>query len=583
MIPFRMARALAMALALSFPLSCFSAEPVLKLMVQRGFLPGVPLLVRVDRLNSGGETDRALWDSEVILTANDPAITLSPNRLMLRNGRGSALVTISGDEDFDLVATQGELSVSHTVRNLSAELVTTVGGVLFGSATTWSGVVRITNDVTIQSGHVLTILSNTLVLVNGVASGTTAPDILCFGSIQSLGTEEYPVTITSANPGWHWGQIRHNAGQPSVYRHTSINRAGRGAGEGHTGTCPAIRPSGAQITFENCNLTDFASPSGTPGKAMYGQNSSLRLLDCLVSRARMGPELQGTGLLCSNTWFMEFRGPDDSDGIYIHTQGAGQQVLLIDSVIGFGDDDGVDTLGPVMTLERCIIRNINSGVDPDGKGISVFHGATHLKRCLIVDCITSVSAKWSSGATTVVTINESTVLGVSNSLVAAYKDNARGPNIDFRITNSILRSLDAVKSDFGPTNFTIRYCNVSEAWPGEGNQTSDPRLAGGYDFHLRADSPCVDAGNPASPVDPDGSVIDLGAFTLIPPEPSLAIARDGELTLNALPNRNYVIEYSTALPAWNLLGTFYQTNAANALLDSSAPAQHKFYRARLAP
>ena len=579
MIPLRMALAFAMALALFSAFSSFAAsQPTLKLMVQRGYLPGLPVLVRVDRLKAAGEVDRAVWDAEVILST-DPTMTLSTNRVMLRNGRGSALVTINGSGDFELTAVQGELATSREVRDLSGEPVTRVGVGLSGTATTWSGVIQVTNDLTIQAPHTLTILSNTLILVNGVASGTAAPDILNFGTIQSLGTEDYPVTITCATPGLHWGQIRHNNAQPSVYRYTSITRAGRGTGEGHTGTCPALRPTNSRILFDHCNFTDF-SPVG---KIMQGSGSDLTFAGCIMSRARMGPELQGGALLITNSHLIEFRGADDADALYVHTQAAGQRALLTDSVVGYTDDDGLDTLNATMRLERSIFRNMNSGVDPDGKGISIFNGTTHLSRCLIADCITSVSAKWSGGPATLITVNECTILGTSNSVVAAWKDNAPGPFIDFRITNSILRSRDAVKSDFGPTNFTIRYCNISEDWPGDGNQTGDPRFVGGYDFHLQIDSPCIDAGNPASGLDPDGSRMDIGTFTLIPPRPILAIAGAGEFVLQGFPNRNYVVEYSTDLPAWNALGTFYQTNDANLIHDSSSSAQQKFYRARLAP
>lgn len=546
-------------------------------MVQRGYLPGLPVLVRVDRLNDRGQTDKALWDGTVTLSVDRPGITLSTNQVVLRNGRGSSLITIAGAADFNLTARLGTLSATRSIRALTNEPVTTIGGALPGSAT-WSGVIQVTNDLTIPAGSTLTILSNTLVLVTG-GSGTVAPDLLVAGSIQSLGTEDFPVTITTASAALQWGQIRHNNAQPSIYQYTSINRAGRAPGEGHTGTGPAIRPTGSRILFDHCNLTDY----GAPGKIMQGSSSDITFADCLIGRARMGPELSGTALLCTNTYFLEFRGVDDSDALYVHTQQANQRVLLIDSVIGFTDDDGLDTLGANMTVERCIFRNMNSGVDADGKGISAFNGITHLKRCLVVDCITSISTKWSGGPATLVTINECTILGTSNSVVAAFKSNAPGPFIDYRITNSILRSIDPVKSDFGPTNFTIAYCNISEDWPGAGNQMGDPLFVGPYDFHLQGASPCIDAGDPSTPSDPDGSLIDIGAFTLIPPPPVLANAGEGKFILNALPNRNYVIEYSTGLPAWSPLGTFFQTNASNLILDSSADPYYKFYRARLAP
>ncbi|MCU0645770.1 MAG: right-handed parallel beta-helix repeat-containing protein, partial [bacterium] len=47
------------------------------------------------------------------------------------------------------------------------------------------------------------------------------------------------------------------------------------------------------------------------------------------------------------------------------------------------------------------------------------------------------------------------------------------------------------------------------------------------DFRLRADSPCIDAGNPTSSADPDGTRPDLGAFPFHHHQPELKIAQSG--------------------------------------------------------
>ncbi len=50
--------------------------------------------------------------------------------------------------------------------------------------------------------------------------------------------------------------------------------------------------------------------------------------------------------------------------------------------------------------------------------------------------------------------------------------------------------------------------------PGMGNIEADPLFVNAVlgDFHLQADSPLIDAGDPESPLDPDGTITDIGVF-----------------------------------------------------------------------
>jgi hypothetical protein len=517
-------------------LASHAATASVRMLTQNRYLPGIPVLVRVEGYTSDGARDRETWDSEAILSVDGLGITLSTNRIQMRNGMGSALVTFTGGSTFNLFATVGGVSVSRQMQNAQSLAVTKIGGTLSGGSSTWSGIINVTNDLIITN-HVLTIASNTLVLMNGVGSGAGGADIIvnANASIQSLGTELHPVTITCSNSFItnRWGQIRHNNSLASFYRHTFINRAGRAPGEGHTGQAPAVRSAGSTLTFESSTLSDlcettFGAPGfGTPGKAMYAVGSTLTMNDCLLQRARSGPEIEGTALLFTNSYVMDMRGPDDSDGIYLHSQQAGQTIKLVDSVFADGDDDGIDTLGSTITVESCILRNWASTIE-DAKAISVFDGFVDIRHCLITDCTVGVAAKTTSSAR--VAINNSTIANNATNVLAAYKANAPGPVVELRITNSILTGGNPIHSDFDPaspvsTNFIIRYTDTGEAWAGTGNIASDALFvnAAARNFRLRVDSPCINAGNPASPTDVDGSAADMGYFPFLTnPDPLIA-------------------------------------------------------------
>ena len=49
---------------------------------------------------------------------------------------------------------------------------------------------------------------------------------------------------------------------------------------------------------------------------------------------------------------------------------------------------------------------------------------------------------------------------------------------------------------------------------GEGNIDADPQFTDpeNGDFSLQSNSPCIDAGDPNSPLDPDGTRADMGAY-----------------------------------------------------------------------
>ncbi|TKJ37234.1 hypothetical protein CEE37_14065 [candidate division LCP-89 bacterium B3_LCP] len=60
----------------------------------------------------------------------------------------------------------------------------------------------------------------------------------------------------------------------------------------------------------------------------------------------------------------------------------------------------------------------------------------------------------------------------------------------------------------------LDYSCCSQELAGTGNIVADPLLAdpAGFDFNLRWGSPCIDAGDPLSPPDPDSTRADMGAL-----------------------------------------------------------------------
>ena len=105
---------------------------------------------------------------------------------------------------------------------------------------------------------------------------------------------------------------------------------------------------------------------------------------------------------------------------------------------------------------------------------------------------------------------------------------------------------------------TATYSNIEGGWAGEGNDNVDPLFVDpdNSDYHLQVTSPCIDAGDPASPYDPDGTIADMGAFyyhQTIPPDPPQnvtveVIDTDVHLSWDAVTGANSYVVYSSDYP-----------------------------------
>jgi len=79
----------------------------------------------------------------------------------------------------------------------------------------------------------------------------------------------------------------------------------------------------------------------------------------------------------------------------------------------------------------------------------------------------------------------------------------------------------------------LSFCDVQNGWPGQGNINSDPLFLPGTNYRLSPNSPCIDAGDPASDYSlepqPNGGRINMGAYgNTIYAETSITVDKDND-------------------------------------------------------
>ncbi|MDP6685142.1 MAG: hypothetical protein QGH24_04280, partial [Candidatus Marinimicrobia bacterium] len=231
--------------------------------------------------------------------------------------------------------------------------------------------------------------------------------------------------------------------------------------------------SGSVVTFDNivgstAVLSNFTITGGNAydGGGIYCTSSAPTIKDNIITGNVS--ETYGGGISCNYS-----------------------SAVIMDNMITFNSG----YYGGGISFDRytsSVIKgnNINGNYAVQGGGISctVFSSPS-----IINNTISGNSALTNGGGVYCVNVSSPTV---TNTII--------WDNIASTDSNISIYSADPI----------FNYCDIQGNWEGIGNIDSDPLFVApeSGNFHIQANSPCIDAGDPDSSYDPDGTVADMGAY-----------------------------------------------------------------------
>ena len=354
------------------------------------------------------------------------------------------------------------------------------------------------NDVMIASGATLTIDP-------GVELQFSKDKcIYVRGKLLIEGNADAPVSLSSYYPSEKWGAICFDeSNELSVLNYVNISQATNGSDtENFFAAVSAINSNVSlyNVYFNDCTLPVSSQWSDMTIDSCHFENITLvgDYINC-----------NGGNITIMNSIF-EGNEIADMDAIDLGSM-TGTTIIRNNLIRNFSGDntDGID-IGDES--ENVIIDN-NVILNCRDKGISVGQGSNVVAtRNAIAGCNLGMGIKDNLSYAKVI----NGTFYNNNVGVACYEKNLNRGGGKANITNTIFASS-------GTASFTIdEFSEISSNYsisdidvlPGTGNIFADPWLINPDDnnFYLQANSPAIDAGDPITEHDSDGSRSDLGAF-----------------------------------------------------------------------
>mgnify|MGYP000355470472 CR=1 FL=1 len=376
--------------------------------------------------------------------------------------------------------------------------------VLAAAASPWYGF----EDITVLPGARLTVEAGaTLLLSDGVCIDVRGG--LLFDGSPGQRISVQPDPSPSARRSFygqsgHWGSISADAPADSlVFRYTDLR--GGSFGQDRDRHFSTVSTYDGTLLVEHSTISEGKAPLIARGGSTYiGHSEFHTRVSCngFISLYNMDAPLIEHCVFRGNRAV-------NTDGIDI--KGVTNGIVRHNEVYGFlgSNCDGID-LG-IYTLNNLLEHNVIH--DCSDKGISIgSQSSAVVRRNVIYDCDLGVALKDSLA---VAYIDQNTFYG-NRLAVACYEKSAlRGGGTAF-VKNTILSASteSGIYSD-AKSHLEVRYSlSDREMLPGAGNLHADPALVhpSTGNFELSPGSPCIDAGDPFSPGDPDGTPADMGAY-----------------------------------------------------------------------
>jgi len=509
-----------------------------------------------------------LTASSPCIDAGDPAFPLDPD----------GTITDMGALYFD----QGGTVVS--------------GGYVSGTWTEVQSPYRILGNITIHADSTLTIDPGVEVNFQGIYNLTVN------GYLDAVGTEADSIHFFPADTSAGWNGINFSSAPDSSHMsYCTVQYASYGGGFCGGIDCNSSNPVISHCTISHCEgiwgggircsnssagisyCTITGNQSFFEGGGIYIDNSSPLLTGCTISD-NSAP--QGGGI----------QGRDDSP-IFLDCIINGNTAIYSGPLSGYGG--GICNYGGSPSLTGCVISN---NIASRGAGIYFGAASTTLTSCDFLNnesgdydtggaahcwsgtynfsyCTFSGGFGTSTGGIYLIanatidhcTFNELNSLSyaadVHVEMGSASVSNCVHSNIDTWSSYALYGVGDITYSDFygncnsiigGPAGFgELTTVNANgDSCDVYNNIFMDPLFVGGGDLHLTEDSPCIDAGDPAFPLDPDGTITDMGALyfdqtTALDPPQNVTIeiiGTDIHLSWDAVTGANSYKVYSSYDP-----------------------------------
>ena len=345
------------------------------------------------------------------------------------------------------------------------------------------------------------------------------------GVLIAVGTDAFPILFTKADGATRWqGILFDHAAEGSQLKYCQIeysNNSGiritdsipiieycsikdNHSDNGGGGMEITLNTSSAGLVLKNCDISSNTSSTHGGGLYLTLAAASLTLRDCKISNNRTN--INSSNINCYG------------GGIYVADAAEGLSLICSEisdnctsshcrsrSCSASAHGGGIYLTQGNMLVENCIIssNNCNSSAYGDrteyaysyGAGMYLRRGAASLTNSIVKNNSTTASADYTHELGAGVFVYEATLACENSTVAYNTKEGIYNQDGIMQAVNSILY-FNSGEEVIGTA--TVTYSDVEGGHDGEGNIDCDPWFESILDLRIRADSCCVDAGNPAS-------------------------------------------------------------------------------------